>query len=114
MSSYDYDYEPKRLEWRRFGVFTTLPTRYAELTLDWLWERHNPQMGKPMVVTHANTRPTEYEAVSELALCMEYAARGANKTDIRRKVSQAVTSVADTRMPGISLLQMDAHDTTAV
>lgn len=97
MNSYDYDYnyEPKPRHWRRFGVVAVLPIQYAQPALDWLWERYSPTMNTAMVVTHGSVRPTDQETVAELALVMEYAARGANKTDIRRKVSQAITKVAN-------------------
>lgn len=91
-----YDYEPKDIEWRRFHVAMMVPTEFAQPVIDWLWERHGPHAGKRMVVTNASLRVTAHDTVTQVSLIMEYTARGANKTDVRRKAWEALTKVAGT------------------
>lgn len=89
--------EPKKLEWRRFYLCAVVATDLAEPARDWLWQHHQPKPGRRMQMTHCTLRPGDADGITEMHMLMEYAARGANRTDVRRKVWEALTVVNGTK-----------------
>lgn len=87
----------KKLEWKRFYVCAVVAEDLAVPARDWLWQRHAPQPGRRMQLTNCSLSPGAEDGITEMHLLMEYAARGTNSTDVRRKVWEALTKVGGTK-----------------
>jgi hypothetical protein len=104
----DSMFAPKPLLWQRMYVAAVVEEKLAQPTIDWLWERHNPDSGKREIVTNASITGSDTPGVPVLHFIMEYTARGANKTDFRRKVWEAMTMAAGTTqvMARVEIIQV--------
>ena len=90
------DFEPKALMWRRFYVVAVVPAEHAAALGEHMWSEYQPAKKRRTRVTSIGYAESEHESVREVALMMEYAARGANSLDVRRRVWKALGHVAQT------------------
>lgn len=90
------EFEPKALMWRRFYVVAVVPAEHAIPLGERMWSEYQPDKKRRTRVTSIGYADTEHESVREVAMVIEYAARGANSLDVRRRAWEALGFVAQT------------------